>query len=56
MYDLRVEHFPKYAAQASKYKIYDMMDYKSDDDQAILDAIYEAFEVSGKRIDPVCLL
>jgi tetratricopeptide (TPR) repeat protein len=56
MYDLRVEHFPKYAAQASKYKIYDMMDYKADDDQAILDAIYEAFSVSGKKIDPGLLV
>jgi len=52
MYDLRVEHFPKYAASASMFKVYDMLEYMGNEDQKILESIEKAMEISGDKTDP----
>lgn len=52
MYDLRVEHFPKYAASASMFKVYDMLEYMGSEDQKILESIEKAMEISGDKTDP----
>lgn len=51
MYDLRIEHFPKYAVTASTFKVYDMLDYV-DDDEKILNAVDKAIELAGQSCDP----
>lgn len=56
MYDLRIEHFPKYASSAATFKVYDMLDYMGDNDQEILKAIDRAIEISGDDTDPSLLV
>lgn len=56
MYDLRVEHFPKHAASAATFKVYDMLDYMGDKDNEILEAIDRAIEISGNNTDPSLLV
>lgn len=56
MYDLRVQYFPKYASSAATFKVYDMLDYMGDNDQAILQAIDKAIEISGDNTDPSLLV
>lgn len=56
MYDLRVEHFPKYAASASMFRVYDMIEYLGNEDEKILKAIEKAMEISGDNTDPSLLV
>ena len=56
MYDLRVEHFPKSAASAATFKVYDMLEFMGDNDKAILEAINRAIEISGETTDPSLLV
>lgn len=56
MYDLRIEHFPKYASSAATFKVYDMLDYMGDNDKEILKAIDIAIEISGDDTDPSLLV
>lgn len=51
MYDLRVEHFPKYAATASTFKVYDMMHYMADQPEEIIKAVDNAIAISGEDAD-----
>ncbi len=55
MYDLRIEHFPKYAKTASTFKVYDMLDYVQDDN-AILEAVNKAIDMAQQGCDPSLLV
>lgn len=55
MYDLRIEHFPRYATSASTFKVYDLMEYRNDDEEVIA-AINRAMEIGGDNTDPSLLV
>lgn len=56
MFDLRIKLFPNSAATAAEFKVYDMIEYKSDKSEEILKAINQAIEISKEKTHPTLLL
>ncbi len=52
MFDLRIQYFPKNAAQAAEFKVYEMDRYLGNNDEAMFAAINRAIELGGKDTEP----
>ena len=56
MFDLRIKHFPNFASSAAEFKVYDMIEYKFDEPEAIIKTIDEAIAISKDKTQPALLL
>ncbi|HCV15430.1 MAG TPA: hypothetical protein DF637_03720, partial [Rikenellaceae bacterium] len=56
MFDLRIKHFPNFASSAAEFKVYDMIEYKFDQPEAIIKTIDEAIAISKEKTQPALLL
>ncbi len=56
MYNLRLEHFPKNAASAAEFKVYDLVQLRPDADKEVMDAILDAMKYAGDDVSPAILV
>jgi len=56
LYNLRIEYFPKFAANALTYKAYDMANYLGEKDADVLKVLEETIKVVGNKTEPDILV
>ncbi len=56
MYDLRSEHFPKYAIGAQTNKAFDMFEYMGDKNPKVFEALGNVVKMAGNDTDPSILV